>query len=38
MTKSVEKIVDGIVDFVAYVESFYGDVPDAIIQWVLPQR
>lgn len=30
MSVNVEKIVDGIVDFVAYVESFYGDVPDAI--------
>ena len=26
----VEKIVDEIVDFVAYVESFYGNVPDAV--------
>jgi len=27
---SVEKIVSEVIDFVAYVESFYGDVPDAI--------
>ena len=27
---SVEKIVSEMIDFVAYVESFYGDVPDAI--------
>ncbi len=27
---SVEKIVSDVIDFVVYVESFYGDVPDAI--------
>ena len=26
----VEKIVDEIVDFVAYVEGFYGNVPNAV--------
>ncbi len=27
---SVEKIVSEVIDFISYVESFYGDVPDAI--------
>jgi|TARA_B110000444_G_C18820006_1_gene587200 hypothetical protein len=30
MNTNIEKIVSEIVDFVAYVESFYGNVPDAI--------
>ena len=30
MNKNVEKIVGEVTDFLAYVESFYGNVPDAI--------
>ena len=30
MHKSIETIVGNLTDFLAYVESFYGNVPDAI--------
>ena len=30
MNKSIETIVGNLTDFLVYVESFYGNVPDAI--------
>ena len=30
MNKSIETIVGNLADFLVYVESFYGNVPDAV--------